>query len=151
MWCITCNIFVGTDLLRVSCRVSFTFERAESLRNVVGLPESRMFYACSCINPHSNCLINRNVWAFLQDSESSRKTLISCQPTQMASSEVTQHESCADGDTWFTSLWVIGIILHLSAQHYSNWWLPCMGKGYVRPTVQTVHTLSRQSSSPAAF
>lgn len=58
----------------------------------------------------------------------------------MTSSEVTQHESSVDRDTWFMSLWVIGIIFHLSAQHYSNWWLPCVWGGCTssqgRKTVQ---------------
>lgn len=92
------------------------------------LTRNSTFYACSCINTHHKCLINRSAWAFLQNSGAVGR-LISCQPTQMTSSEVTQHESCVDGDTWFMSSWVIGIIFHLSAQHYSNWWLPCVWGG----------------------
>lgn len=104
--------------------------------------ESRPFIHAAALT-HSKSLINRTVQACLQDSAAAGR-LISCQPTQMTSAEVTQHESCVDGDTWFLSLWVIGIIFHLSAQHYLNWWRPCVWCGCT--TFQY-----RQSSTPSVL
>lgn len=117
----------------------FIYCKMASTQCTEALSRKSTFYSCSCINTHSKSLINRTVQAFLQDSGAAGR-LISCQPTQMTSTEVTQHESCVDGDTWFMSLWVIGIIFHLSAQHYLNWWRPCVWCGCTtsqyRKTVQ---------------
>lgn len=116
----------------------FIYCKMASIQRTEALSRKSTFYSCSCINTRSKSLINRTVQACLQDSGAAGR-LISCQPTQMTSAEVTQHESCVDGDTWFLSLWVIGIIFHLSAQHYLNWWRPC---------VVWMHHLPVQKDSP---
>lgn len=121
----------------------FIYCKMASIQRTEALSRKSTFYSCSCINTHSKSLINRTVQACLQDSAAAGR-LISCQPTQMTSAEVTQHESCVDGDTWFLSLWVIGIIFHLSAQHYLNWWRPCVWCGCTTSQY-------RQSSTPSVL